>query len=195
MLSIRKKSARSAVLLITLDTGESLPVLVRRATWLRSTLTLLPTHHIGPIRGWSARAISANPGLSGELRPAVPVDALALALYLTTTDSRDEILDSLTQYGDSCDSRQRLYRLQWQDLLSAIEQTSPTSELESRVLTDVRAFLRARNLEYFSGMSGEDSIPSVLEADGEFLKNEPLFNLVSIPTGLDVIDERWTHGE
>ena len=35
-----------------------------------------------------------------DLRPPLPSDALALAVYLTATDSRSEIIESLSQYGD-----------------------------------------------------------------------------------------------
>jgi len=131
----------------------------------------------------------------GDLHPPLPADALTLAVYLTTVDSRNELIESLKEYGDNDQSRQRLYQLQWQDLSNAIAQTQPNSPLERLVLGDVRAFLRVRNLEYFSGMESADKIPAVLEADGEFLEEEPLFDLGSVPTGLGVINERWMHAD
>lgn len=129
----------------------------------------------------------------GGLRPPVPSDALALAVYLTATDSRAEIIESLVQHGDTEEARSRLFHLQWQDVIRAVDMTSPSSELEALILDDVRRFLRKRSLEYFSGMEDATKIPAVIEADGDFLKNEPLFDLDSIPTGLDIIDERWMH--
>jgi hypothetical protein len=121
-----------------------------------------------------------------DLSPPLPSDALALAVYLTATDSRSEIIKSLNQYGDCEQARQRLFHLQWQDVIRAIDSTTPASELEGLILDDVRRFLRKRDLEYFSGMESAAKIPSVLEVDGEFLKDELLFDVDSIPTGLDI---------
>ncbi len=128
-----------------------------------------------------------------ELHPPLPSDALALAVYLTATDSRSEILESLEQYGDTEQVRQRLFHLQLQDLIRAIESTARASEVEELILKDVCKFLRKRDLQYFSGMERAATIPAILEADGDFLKDEPLFDSDSIPTGLDRIDERWMH--
>ena len=128
-----------------------------------------------------------------ELDRPLPPDAMTLAVYLTTVDSRNEVIESLKEYGDSDGSRRRLYQLRWQDLIGAIDRTQARSVLERLILSDVSAFLHARDIEYFSGMEDAGSIPDVLEADGDFLKEEPLFDLDSIPTGLDVIDERWMH--
>ncbi len=128
-----------------------------------------------------------------DLRPPLPSDALALAVYLTATDSRSEIIESLNQYGDCDQARQRLFHLQWQDVIRAIDMTMPASELDAQILGDVRRFLHKRNLEYFSGMESASAIPFVLEIDGEFLKDELLFDVDSIPTDLDIIDERWMH--
>jgi hypothetical protein len=36
-----------------------------------------------------------------DLRPPLPADAITLVVYLTTIDSRNELIDSLTEYGDS----------------------------------------------------------------------------------------------
>lgn len=127
------------------------------------------------------------------LRPPLSANSLRLAIYLTATDSRTEIIDSLHQYGDTEHARQRLFHLQWQDLIRAIDLTTPASELDAIILNDVRRFLRARDLEYFSGMESAATIPSAHEADGDFLEDELLFELDSIPTGLDIIDERWMH--
>lgn len=127
------------------------------------------------------------------LRPPVPSGALGLAVYLTATDSRTEIVESLAQFGGTEEARSRLFHLQWQDVIRAVDLTSPSSELEALILDDVRRFLRKRGLEYFSGMEDATTIPAVIEADGDFLKNEPLFDVDSIPTGLDIIDESWMY--
>jgi hypothetical protein len=128
-----------------------------------------------------------------DLRHPLPSDALALAVYLTATDSRSEIIESLSQYGDCEQARKRLFHLQWQDVIRAIELTTAASEFDALILGDVRRFLRKRDLEYFSGMESAATIPSVLDVDGEFLKDELLFDVDSIPTDLDTIDERWMH--
>ena len=129
----------------------------------------------------------------GDLQPAMPSDALGLLVYLTATDSRAEVIESLVQYGDTEQARLRLFHLQWQDLIHAIDGTSPCSRMDEQILGDVRAFLGRRNLEYFSGMEQAATIPMILEDDGDFLKDEPLFDSESIPTGLGIIDERWMH--
>ena len=131
----------------------------------------------------------------GSLRPPLPADALALAVYLTATDSRAEIIESLDQYGNSAQTRQRLFNLQWQDVIRAIDLTTPACDLDALILGDVQRFLRKRDLEYFSGMESAATIPEVLEADGEVLMDEMLFDLDSIPSELDVIDERWMHAD
>lgn len=129
----------------------------------------------------------------GDLRPAMPSGALGLAVYLTATDSRVEVLESLQQCNHPEQDRIRLFHLQWQDLIRAIDLTSPASEMEALILNDVRTFLRKRGLEYFSGMEDETTIPLILREGGEFLKNEPLFEMESIPTHLEIIEETWIH--
>ena len=44
-------------------------------------------------------------------------------------------------------------------------------------------------------METAGTIPAIFEADGEFLKQEPLFDLDSLPIGLDIINERWMHAD
>ena len=127
-----------------------------------------------------------------KLKPKLPSDAITLAVYLTTKDSRDELIDSVQKYGDSDESRRRLYRLQWQDLVDAIDATPPSSSLQRLVLSDVRQFLRVRGLEYFSGMDWS-SIPVIQEGDGDFLSEEPLFDTESIPIMPHIPYERWMY--
>ena len=127
------------------------------------------------------------------LKPAVPADAFALAVYLTATDSRSEMIESLQQYGDSAEARRRLYHLQWQDLICAIDNVRFVDAFDARILDDVRQFLKKRDLEYFSGMENADTMPDFLEAQGEFLEEDPLFDLGLIPVDLSIIVERWMH--
>jgi hypothetical protein len=129
----------------------------------------------------------------GELRPPLPSDAIALSVYLTAIDSRSDVIESLAEFGDTPESRKRLYQLQWQDLVRAIGSTQPSSETEALILRDVRAFLHTRGLEYFSGMDAATDLPTVLAVNGDFLIEEPLFDLGCVPTYIDGIEERWMH--
>ena len=131
----------------------------------------------------------------GELRPPLPSDAIALIVYLTAIDSRSDVLGSLAEYGDTPESRKRLYQLQWQDLIRAIDRTQAPSETEVLILRDVRAFLHKRGLEYFSGMDAATDLPTALAADGDFLIEESLFDIGSIPTDIGGIEERWMHAD
>lgn len=130
-----------------------------------------------------------------ELRPPLPQDALGLLVYLTTIDSRSAVIESLAEYGDTPESRKRLYQLQWQDLIQAIDETRPCSEFEALILKDVRKFLQVRDLEYFSGMGDAKSLPDIMASDGDFLIGEPWFEIDSIPTNIAGIEERWMHGD
>jgi hypothetical protein len=139
-----------------------------------------------------ARYLRILDSLDG-LRPPLPCDAVGIVVYLTATDSRTEIIESLRQYGDNCDARMRLFHMQWQDVIRAIDETITSSEPEAMILKDIRRFLCKRGLEYFSGMEDSFPIPAAREEDGDFLKDERLFDAGSIPIGLGVINERWIH--
>lgn len=130
-----------------------------------------------------------------ELRPPLPQHALGLLVYLTTTDSRADVIESLAEYGDTSKSRKRLYQLRWQDLIEVIDETRPRSDVEALILKDVRKFLQVRDLEYFSGMGDPKSLPDVVVSDGDFLIGEPLFEIGNIPTNITGIEERWMHGD
>ena len=116
-------------------------------------------------------------------------------VYLTAVDSRSDVIESLAEYGDTPESRKRLYRLQWQDLIRAIDRTQARSETEALILRDVRAFLHKRGLEYFSGMDAATDLPTVLAADGDFLIEESLFDIGCIPADIGGIEERWMHAD
>ncbi|HEV2470150.1 MAG TPA: hypothetical protein VGS78_13245 [Candidatus Sulfotelmatobacter sp.] len=129
----------------------------------------------------------------GDLRPKVPSDAIRVLVYLTTMDSRSDLMESLSVHGDTDASREHLYRLQWQDLVTAVERTRVTDSHEALILEDVRAFLRKRDLEYFSGMVDQSDMPVMALTDGELFANEPLFDAGDVPTDIAEILEGWMH--
>jgi hypothetical protein len=131
----------------------------------------------------------------GQLRPSVPADAIGILVYLTAIDSQSEIIESLSVYGDSAASRVRLYRLQWQDLILAIDRTvQARSGTEGLILRSVRAFLRKRELEYFAGMVVPEALPQVSLWDGNLFPNGSLLGTDNIPDCAEGIQERWVNG-
>lgn len=130
----------------------------------------------------------------GELRPKMPSDAIRILVYLTTMDARSDLMESLFVYGDTDVSRERLYRLQWQDLVAAVENTTAKgTDTEGLILRDVRAFLRKRDLEYFSGMVLPTDMPLISADDGELFANGQLFDTVDVPSDIEKIVEGWMH--
>jgi hypothetical protein len=128
------------------------------------------------------------------LSPKVPSNAISILVYLTTMDSRTDLMESLSVYGDTEASRKRLYGLQWQDLVTAAERTTAYgSDMEALILRDVRAFLRKRDLEYFSGMTIPAGLPLMSVVDGDLFANEQLFDAVDVPTDIADILEGWIH--
>jgi hypothetical protein len=100
-----------------------------------------------------ARYLQACDSLA-YMQPHVPADAVSVVVYLTTHDSRGELLDSLSVYGETTSVRSRLYRLEWQDVLSAVEESQSTEEgFPLQILRDVASFLTVRDLTHFSGMT------------------------------------------
>jgi hypothetical protein len=134
-------------------------------------------------------------GSLGRLRPSVPDEAIGLLVYLTAIDSQNDVLESLSVYGDTTDSRTRLYRLQWQDLVLATNRiVEPPSEAEGLILENVRAFLRKRDLEYFSGMVVPYELPRVSRWDGDLFVGGPLLGTDNIPDFAEKIQEGWVNG-
>lgn len=87
-----------------------------------------------------------------RLSVPLPVDADVIVIYLTPRESSAEVEASLDEYGDDERSRRRLFHLQWQDLVDAIDEALPQeNDFNSTILNDVREFLRLRGLEYFAG--------------------------------------------
>jgi hypothetical protein len=129
-----------------------------------------------------------------RLTPAVPSDALVLVVYLTPRDASREIQESLQEYGDTPESRRRLFRLQWQDMIDAIGDALELESEHSRlILSDVRDFLRAQGLEYFHGFRKSVGIESLKKHGGSFYGETMRFRgFRSVSSVLQVIRGAWT---
>jgi hypothetical protein len=98
------------------------------------------------------RYLRALDELQGFGRLRLPAGSLLALVYLTPRESMAEVLESLEKSPNPTRDQIRLFRLQWQDLITACDETLPTGDPQTDViLHDVRAFLRVRGLEYFSG--------------------------------------------
>jgi hypothetical protein len=93
-------------------------------------------------------------------------DTGRLLVYLTPRESSAEVLDSIDSPGCRSGDRDRLFRLQWQDVLLAARQAMATAdEPWATMLRDVAEFLGRRGLEYFAGFRPWPGLP-LLEAEG-----------------------------
>jgi len=126
-----------------------------------------------------------------RMQPQVPTDAISVVVYLTTHDSRSELLDSLRAYGESTSARSRLYRLEWQDVLSAAEESqSAKKEPHLQILRDVVSFLRVRDLTHFCGMTEP---VDCCACDGRLFASASILSKVEVPSGLENIRGGWIH--
>lgn len=141
-----------------------------------------------------ARYLRIGDALHG-LRPPIPQDAVHILLFLTTGDSRAELIESLKEYGDSRQALLRLYRLQWQDILETADEYKGVGDPISRlVLRDVSDFLRARELEHFRGMRIRSVLPNFNASDGLLFASAPLLRDVVVHKDVDLIRGEWAHG-
>lgn len=125
------------------------------------------------------------------MQPHVPADAASVVVYLTTHDSRGELLDSLSVYGESTSARSRLYRLEWQDVLSAADESaSAEKELHPEIVRDVASFLRVRDLIHFSGMTRPVDYSA---CDGRLFALASILSRVDVPSGLENIRGGWIY--
>ena len=111
------------------------------------------------------------------LKPAAPPNATAVVLYLTPRDSLIEVQDSLEQAGDTDRNRRRLFRLQWQDMIEAIDAIFLSESLfNQQILADVRDFLRVRQLEYFRGFRTPVDVSQLEAGCGSFYSPQGIFD-------------------
>jgi hypothetical protein len=88
-------------------------------------------------------------------------------MYLTPRESFSEIVETTSLYGD--EANELLFRVQWQDVILAAEESLYECDSFSRlILSDVTQFLRRRELEYFKGFSIDSSLPLLAETDAVF---------------------------
>ncbi len=92
----------------------------------------------------------------GAIEPPLPRDAERFLVYLTPRESLAEVAATAALLPDSHPNRNRLFRIQWQDVLVAAESVSRSAPGPGGIiLRDVAAFLRRLGLEYFSGFTRE----------------------------------------
>lgn len=130
-----------------------------------------------------------------DLRPPVPANARVVVVYLTPRESLTEIEASLRAYGDSDESRRRLFRLQWKDVIEVIDDSlSLEPPLSQKILSDVRDFLRVRRLEYFSGFGLPPAIRRLHVGVGSFYTRNGVFTgfcPTAASTGISVTKGQW----
>lgn len=130
-----------------------------------------------------------------DLRAPIPPNSRVVVVYLTPRESFTEIEASLRAYGDSEESRRRLFRLQWQDVIEVIDESLPMEPLLSQtILADVRDFLRVRRLEYFSGFGLPTEIEGLRVGVGSFYSRKGVFTgFRSTPAskGISAIKGQW----
>lgn len=99
----------------------------------------------------------------------------AVLLYLTARDSLPEIAESHRLWGAGRPGFDRLFRAQWQDIVTAAWMLDgPVDRISRMILADVSSFLAARRLEYFGGFRRESVLPFV-EAEGAFYNQASKF--------------------
>lgn len=110
------------------------------------------------------------------LQPAIPPNAAVVVLYMTPREALNEVRESLEQAGDTDQNRRRLFRLQWQDMIEAIDAILLNeSQFNQRILADVRDFLRVRQLEYFRGFRTTMAVNELQVGCGLFYLHQNAF--------------------
>ena len=95
------------------------------------------------------------------LRPRLESIAGAALIFLTRATSESDLTETLSVYGDSPAARGRLYRLDWQDVITTAQTGVGGGELTTNtILRDVVSFLRRR------GLASADSFLSPLPLRG-----------------------------
>jgi hypothetical protein len=126
-----------------------------------------------------------------RMDPQVLPDAVSVVVYLTTHDSRSELVDSLSAYGESTSARLRLYRLEWQDVLTAAEESQSAEKgLHLQIVRDVASFLRVRDYTHFSGMTKPADCSA---CDRRLFALASILSRADVPSGLENIRGGWIH--
>ena len=107
----------------------------------------------------------------------MPVNPFAALVYLTPRESLREIESSLASSRATLADRQRLFRVQWQDLLAVARRAASGADGQSKtILRDVSLFLQKRGLEYFSGFAEVPALPIFDSNDGAFYERHGFFD-------------------
>lgn len=124
--------------------------------------------------------------------PRLPETARSVLIYLTEHDSLAELEESISIYGNPDEARQRIFRLQWQDIVVAAQRLMrEVMGVDKLILRDVAAFLSQRNLEYFSGFRRLNlPLMSIRSLD---MFSESLFTEIALPPGFDPRALNLTH--
>lgn len=130
-----------------------------------------------------------------RLQPAVPKDSTVVVLYLTPREALNEVQESLNASDDTERNRRRLFRLQWQDMVDAIDSILlAESQFHQRILADVQDFLKVRQLEYFRGFRISPDAFQLSAGVGSFFSPEGLFGgFHAVPSlnQVTVINAEW----
>jgi len=90
-------------------------------------------------------------------------------VYLTPRDSLAEVKESLRTLGDDPIQRERLFRVQWQDVLEvARDECKRANPQAARILVEVAEFLHRRKLEYFKGYDPPSDLSTLVSGDGGY---------------------------
>jgi hypothetical protein len=116
--------------------------------------------------------------------PRLPKTTRSVLIYLTEHDSLAELEESINIYGNPDEASQRVFRLQWQDIVVAAQRIMRVvMGVDKLILGDVAAFLSQRNLEYFSGFRRLNlPLMSIRSLD---MFSESLFTEIALPSGFE----------
>ncbi len=130
------------------------------------------------------------------LNPATGPVSASILVFLTPATNPAELIESLAVYGDTIAARRRLFRLDWQDVITAAEMATASSDGISRlILQDLVAFLKMRGLEHFQGMRVTGDLAGFGDSDGLLFKAGSPFSTPEVADGLGELRLRCVSAE
>lgn len=140
----------------------------------------------------------------------VEKDDVKLLVYLTPRESSVELEESLRAITESESARNRMFRLQWQDIAETARQSAAkplpnyaekaTVTWAPHILEDVSSFLDRRNLTFFRGFARKDDlvdlVPMAIVFSAPAAACSSFFKGMSEYPDLQLCDVekgRWTH--
>ncbi len=128
-----------------------------------------------------------------RLNLLLPLNALRVMLYLTPRESIREVMESIGRSPEPSYAGQLIFRVQWQDIIVAATESIGDAHGQSRtILEDVIAFLKRRNLEYFSGYAKLAELLVLQRLNGAFLRSPNLFTTIALPENFVIEKGVWT---